>query len=556
MGQAAAMTANMANISGNSAIPTPWTSQMQYNGLGQEITRLLSGDILSEWQYNEAGKPTNHDVYADLTNVGTLNTSTQSGVDSGIQNGILTPTDIKNIRKVSHVRTRKYSWGISNQLKSMTNNLTGGGKITYGYDEFSNLVSAKHDGFRERIADIFRTTDDAGNIYETQGKTDRIYAEGSRMTQANRHKQEYLDFNRKKVHDKASYAYDEEGNVVLKATADNRVWQYEYYGNGMLARVKHIVADYEMVEVGFRYDSLGRRVEKSTTVISAVSENTPSTATPAKITTFVWDGNNPIHEIQNEDVTTWVFNDGFVPVAKITKDDSYSILTDYLGTPVEAYDSEGDKVWSAELDIYGRVMTDRNHAPKGDIDFIPFRYQGQYHDIETGLYYNRFRYYDPTTGNYTQQDPIGLAGGNPTLYAYVNNPHWAIDPFGLDEFVYQLVNKDGAVVYYGITGRDASVRLSEHHREKDPNLKMQILTVGLTHDEARSIEGNLIRNRLLERITDYSVTDSIETQLSKSGLYNKNRGREKERWTSQNPLNEHRDKMLDKPIDVQSKCKP
>ena len=121
------------------------------------------------------------------------------------------------------------------------------------------------------------------------------------------------------------------------------------------------------------------------------------------------------------------------PVAKITGDNHYSIITDYLGTPVEAYNSQGKKVWSAELDVYGRVLTDRNHTLKGDIDFIPFRYQGQYHDTETGLYYNRFRYYDPTTGNYTQQDPIGLQGGNPTLYAYVHNPHSWIDPLGLTD---------------------------------------------------------------------------------------------------------------------------
>ena len=49
-----------------------------------------------------------------------------------------------------------------------------------------------------------------------------------------------------------------------------------------------------------------------------------------------------------------------------------------------------------------------------------------------GLYYNRFRYYDPSLGQYTQQDPIGLAGGNPTLYGYVFNTMWELDPFGLD----------------------------------------------------------------------------------------------------------------------------
>ena len=67
----------------------------------------------------------------------------------------------------------------------------------------------------------------------------------------------------------------------------------------------------------------------------------------------------------------------------------------------------------------------------GEKTFIPFRFQGQYEDEEIGLYYNRFRYYNPETGQYTQQDPIGLAGGNPTLYGYVYDTLNEIDPFGL-----------------------------------------------------------------------------------------------------------------------------
>jgi len=127
-----------------------------------------------------------------------------------------------------------------------------------------------------------------------------------------------------------------------------------------------------------------------------------------------------------DNLVTWVFNDGFVPSAKITSEGNYSIISDYLGTPVEAYDKQGHKVWSAELDMYGRV-----NEFTVEKDFIPFRYQGQYDDIEIGLYYNRFRYYDPEQGNYTQVDPIGLAGGNPTLYGYVSNPNVWIDILGL-----------------------------------------------------------------------------------------------------------------------------
>lgn len=60
----------------------------------------------------------------------------------------------------------------------------------------------------------------------------------------------------------------------------------------------------------------------------------------------------------------------------------------------------------------------------------PFKYQGQYHDAETDLYYNRFRYYDPDSGNYLSQDPIGLNGGM-FLYAYVYDTNSWVDVFGL-----------------------------------------------------------------------------------------------------------------------------
>jgi RHS repeat-associated protein len=75
------------------------------------------------------------------------------------------------------------------------------------------------------------------------------------------------------------------------------------------------------------------------------------------------------------------------------------------------YRDDGEAVWTCELNSYGKV---RNYQGEYVAD-CPFRYQGQYHDSETGLYYNRFRYYSPEEGMYISQDPIVLAGNNSLL---------------------------------------------------------------------------------------------------------------------------------------------
>lgn len=82
-------------------------------------------------------------------------------------------------------------------------------------------------------------------------------------------------------------------------------------------------------------------------------------------------------------------------------------------------------VWERELDIYGSLR-------KGDNEFVPFLYQGQYVDGETGLAYNRFRYYDPDIGSFISQDPIGLNGGLTNLYGYVRDSNTWVDIFGLE----------------------------------------------------------------------------------------------------------------------------
>ena len=101
------------------------------------------------------------------------------------------------------------------------------------------------------------------------------------------------------------------------------------------------------------------------------------------------------------------------------------MVADHLGTPLALYDADGAPSWEAQLDSYGAVRQGTGQARA-----CPFRYQGQYEDQETGLYYNRFRYYDPETGQYISQDPVRVFGGI-LLYAYVPDPTSWLDELGL-----------------------------------------------------------------------------------------------------------------------------
>jgi RHS repeat-associated protein len=103
----------------------------------------------------------------------------------------------------------------------------------------------------------------------------------------------------------------------------------------------------------------------------------------------------------------------------------YYLHNDHLGTPRVVTNQAREVVWKGQLKPFGETSVEveaiTNHR----------RFPGQRFDIESRLYYNYFRDYDPTTGRYVQSDPIGIVSGLST-YTYVkDNPISLFDPYGL-----------------------------------------------------------------------------------------------------------------------------
>jgi len=119
-----------------------------------------------------------------------------------------------------------------------------------------------------------------------------------------------------------------------------------------------------------------------------------------------------------------------VQVAAKTTHTTLFYLNDHLGTPQELIDETGKVKWIGRYRAWGATTKVARATPDPMEVANAIRFQGQYHDAETGLHYNRHRYYDPDTGRFISKDPVGLAGGI-NAYQYAPNPISWIDPLGL-----------------------------------------------------------------------------------------------------------------------------
>ena len=279
------------------------------------------------------------------------------------------------------------------------------------------------------------------------------------------------------------YEWDAFDRLIRCVTPDREAWRYGYDPFGRRVwKVKEFTEAEARSYVG-RFPKLidaARLPDRGATLAehkrSRLDEakRAEGDAPPIVGVHFLWDGDVLAEEaplrfdgaVDWDRATRWHYEPGtFRPLAKETPDgELLHIVTDHLGTPREMVDEKGDVRWAASYTTWGLVRGLKVAVPQAANDdyagigwrpggghtratfgnlalkpiqedapeayACPIRFQGQWQDEETGLYYNRHRHYDPLAGQYASPDPIGLDGGD-RQQGYVQRPTSWVDPFGL-----------------------------------------------------------------------------------------------------------------------------
>lgn len=175
-------------------------------------------------------------------------------------------------------------------------------------------------------------------------------------------------------------------------------------------------------------------------LLSEVALNTANQALSRK--NLIWLGAMPLAQVSEV-----LAADGSVASTEFVY-----LHADHLNTPRVATDSTGAVVWNWNSDAFGVASANEDVDGDGALVVVNLRFSGQYFDVESGLHYNYFRNYDPSTGRYIESDPIGLRGGVNT-YAYVGgNPLIYSDPTGEIAILGLLANPGTATAVVNTLG--------------------------------------------------------------------------------------------------------
>jgi RHS repeat-associated protein len=295
--------------------------------------------------------------------------------------------------------------------------------FAYSYDAADRLTSETYSGNAVTTSSTLTTspasyTYDVTNQLIGDGRNTYSYdANGNRMNYQTGPNNQLLDDGT------WAYTYDNEGNLVQKTNhATGETWTYGYdHANRMVwAEDRASNGGNLLQRVSFKVDVFGNRIEKDVW----------TAATGTTVTRFAYDGQEVYADLNGNYAlqTRYLHGDQVDQLfARIAADGTVAwYLTDRLGSVRDLTDGSGVVQDHIDYDGFGNVVFESNPA-FGD----RYKYTGREFDGETGLQYNRARYYDPMTGRWISQDPLGFAAGDSNLYRYVqNSPMNATDPSG------------------------------------------------------------------------------------------------------------------------------
>ena len=218
--------------------------------------------------------------------------------------------------------------------------------------------------------------------------------------------------------DQYTYSYDLNGNLISKVDkVTSETTTYQYDGENKLIQV--ITPRNSII---YQYDGFGRRIAKTVNGI---------------VTKYVYDQEDTLFELDENDQIKAIYTHGpgiDEPISvdrdtdgNGTLDTTYYYHYDGLGSVTAITDSTGNAVQTYEYDAFGKIIQQTGSVENS------YTYTAREWDTETGLYFYRARYYDPTIGRFINADPIGFSGGDVNFYVYVqNNSVIWVDPSGLD----------------------------------------------------------------------------------------------------------------------------
>ena len=296
--------------------------------------------------------------------------------------------------------------GRFNNLPHTGRSYTGNNRYGYDPNEQLQTVQQSRPAWQATQIEDFKY-DKAGNLFD-----------GPKLNG-------FIKHNRVLVYQDKRYRYDQFGRLSEKRIGSSWVQYFKYDAEHRLVCVdQYRFGERERIE--FNYDPLGRRISKE---IYSHQE-----AKPRRRVLFHWHGMRLLQEEQASLLRLYIYTDqiSHEPLARFdrygTQENIEHFHINLAGLPEQLTDQLGNTVWHSDYSGWGNSLNESLTCSSNREQNL--RFQGQYLDRETGLHYNTFRYFDTTTGSYTQPDPIGIYGGINT-YKYGPNPIAWTDPWGL-----------------------------------------------------------------------------------------------------------------------------